>query len=335
MKMKFIFLFSFIIVTVCANLYAQTPQKSAAAQEADKLSVEVVKLFREKKFNEAEPIARRVISIRENELGKNHISVAEAWRNMGYIQVQIKNSKEAEKSFDKAFEIYEKNQPLSSANEKTFVEMLEASAFYDATDGFFDKAEKKFLRANELREKINGKDSLEIANNLIKMGQIYRVKDDLAKAAPVFFRALEIKKSKLGINADPVEEVYLETSCVYGRLKRTDELSKIKDEIYPKPSDDNPAATQKIAKGVVNGTAISLPKPAYPSEARQKRVGGTVNVQILIDKSGNVVNACAVDGAKELQRVSEIAAYGAKFKPTLFYGTPIKVMGVVVYKYVF
>lgn len=337
MNIKFTALFSFIIFA-CAGLYAQTPQKSAAAQEADKLGVEVVRLFKEKKFKEAEPLARRVIAIRENESGKTHVSVADAWRNMGYIQLQLNNNKEAEKAFDKAFEIYEKNQPLAPANEKTFVEMLEASAFYDATDRSFDKAEQKFLRANELREKINGKDSLELANNLMRLGQIYRIREDYAKSAPVFLRALEIRKQKLNLYDDPIREAFLETSCSYGKLGRTDELSKIKDEIYPKISDEDRAkiskSSRQIAKGVVNGTAISLPKPPYPVEAREKRASGAVNVQVFIDETGNVIHACAVSGAKELQRGSEIAAYNAKFKPTTLSGVPVKVLGVLIYNYV-
>lgn len=337
MKEKFLTIFSFIIL-VCANLYAQMPQKSAAAQEADKLSVEVVKLFKEKKFSEAVPVARRVISIRENEFGKYHISVAEAWRNMGYIQIQLKNNKEAENAFDKAFEIYEKNQPLTPANEQTFVETLEASAYYDATDRNFDKAEKKFLRAVELREKINGRDSLELANNSVRLGQIYRIKEDYEKAAAVFFRALDIRRKKLGADGDKVEEAFLETSCVYGKLGRKDELAEIREEIFPKISAVDMSAIsarpQQIAKGIVNGSAISLPKPAYPLEARRNRASGTVPVQVLIDKEGNVLHACAVEGRKELHQASEIAAYGAKFNPTLLNGKPVRVMGVIVYNFV-
>lgn len=330
-------LFSFIILA-CSFTYAQTQQKSDVADEATKLSREVVKLFKEKKFDEAAPIARRVISIREKEFGKDDISVAEAWRNMAFIQLQLEDKKEAENAFDKAFEIYEKNQPLSSANEKTFVQTLEASAHYDATDRNFDKAEKKFLRAVELREKISGKDSLELADDMVQLGQIYRIKEDYEKAAPVFFRALEIRKGKLKIYADEVEEAFLETSCMYGKLGREDELSNIRDEIYPKLTDAEADALEAGNKllnvGVANGKAIYLPKPVYPLEARRNRASGAVNVHVFINESGNVIHACAVNGAKELQRVSEIAAYGAKFKPTTLNGKPFKVTGIIVYNYV-
>ena len=107
---------------------AQTAPLSPALQEAQKISAEAVKLFQQKKFDEAAPLAQKAIAIRETELGKNHISVAQAWRNLAYIQLQREKQKEAEKAFENAFEIYEQNQPLSVADEKMFAESLPASA---------------------------------------------------------------------------------------------------------------------------------------------------------------------------------------------------------------
>ena len=39
-----------------------------------------------------------------------------------------------------------------------------------------------------------------------------------------------------------------------------------------------------ISKGVVNGSAVSLPKPDYPAAAKAVRAGGAVNVQVTIDE---------------------------------------------------
>lgn len=89
-----------------------------------------------------------------------------------------------------------------------------------------------------------------------------------------------------------------------------------------------------ISKGVVNGSAVSLPKPAYPAAARAIRAGGAVNVQVLIDEEGNVITAEAVSGHPLLRLSSEQAARSAKFKPTLLQGVPVKVNGVIVYNFV-
>ena len=88
-----------------------------------------------------------------------------------------------------------------------------------------------------------------------------------------------------------------------------------------------------VSKGVVNGTAIDLPKPTYPATARAISLIGTVNVQVLIDEAGNVISARAVDGHAFFKAEAERAAKRAKFKPTLLSDRPVKVTGVIVYRF--
>jgi TonB family protein len=97
---------------------------------------------------------------------------------------------------------------------------------------------------------------------------------------------------------------------------------------------DSQNVPKKISAGVLNGKAISLPKPSYPAEARAERVGGTVSVQLTIDEQGDVVSAIAISGHTLLRQASEQAARGARFAPTLLQGVPVKVTGVIVYNFV-
>ena len=100
--------------------------------------------------------------------------------------------------------------------------------------------------------------------------------------------------------------------------------------VAPKPA---PKKTTTLTKGVVNGVAIDLPKPTYPAVALRINLSGNVNVQVLIDETGNVVSARAIDGHPFLKAEAERAAKKAKFKPTLLSGDPVKVNGVIVYKF--
>lgn len=127
------------------------------------------------------------------------------------------------------------------------------------------------------------------------------------------------------------------------KLNRKEELAKIENKLYPpKPENDSLKVEGKalagknsnINVGVINGKALKLVAPPYPAEARASRISGTVNVSVTIDETGKVIRACAVSGAKELQRASEIAAYQSKFSPTVLSGQPVKVIGIIVYKYV-
>ncbi|MGB7069399.1 MAG: TonB family protein [Pyrinomonadaceae bacterium] len=106
------------------------------------------------------------------------------------------------------------------------------------------------------------------------------------------------------------------------------------------------AIAQEIKGGVVNGKAISLPKPDYPAAARKARVSGPVSVQVLIGEDGNVISAKAIVPTGEtapddkeairefLYEAAERAAAGAKFAPTMLSGVPVKVSGVIVYNFV-
>jgi len=108
---------------------------------------------------------------------------------------------------------------------------------------------------------------------------------------------------------------------------------QIADE--PPPPEVKPTPPRApISGGVLNGKAISLPKPAYPPIARAAHASGTVVVQVLIDENGNVVSAHAVSGHPLLQAAAVGAAKSARFSPTKLSGQPVKVTGVIQYNFV-
>lgn len=103
----------------------------------------------------------------------------------------------------------------------------------------------------------------------------------------------------------------------------------------PKPTPPPPPKpTAPISGGVLNGKAVSLPKPAYPAIAKAARAAGTVSVQVTISESGSVISARAVSGHPLLQAAAVQAAQGARFSPTLLSGQPVKVTGVINYNFV-
>jgi TonB family protein len=97
----------------------------------------------------------------------------------------------------------------------------------------------------------------------------------------------------------------------------------------PKP----PRRTAPISGGVLNGKAISLPRPPYPAIARSARASGTVIVQVTVDEEGRVISARAVSGHPLLQAAAVQAAYGARFSPTQLSGQPVKVTGTLSYHF--
>jgi len=89
-----------------------------------------------------------------------------------------------------------------------------------------------------------------------------------------------------------------------------------------------------LSGGILNGKAITLPRPEYPAVARAAKAAGNVTVEVTIDEEGNVISARSVSGHPLLQSAALTAARQAKFSPTRLSGQPVKVNGVLVYNFV-
>lgn len=129
---------------------------------------------------------------------------------------------------------------------------------------------------------------------------------------------------------DPVESQLWETVRSSLKIEAPVVAAKKADA-----SDSTPVLTgRSIRGGVLNGKALALPKPVYPTIARAAHAAGTVIVQVLIDEEGNVVDARAVSGHPLLLAACVAAAREAKFAPTRLEGQPVKVTGVIQYNFV-
>lgn len=106
----------------------------------------------------------------------------------------------------------------------------------------------------------------------------------------------------------------------------------IADPPPPPPERVKPPTVHKVSK-VLNSEALLLPKPRYPQIAVQIGLQGVVNVQVLIDETGKVVSAKAVNGHPILVPDAQRAAMLAKFSPTLIGDQPVKVSGVITYNF--
>lgn len=91
--------------------------------------------------------------------------------------------------------------------------------------------------------------------------------------------------------------------------------------------------SRSVSGGILNGRATSLPQPPYPPVAIAAKIQGQVVVQITVDESGDVIAATAVSGPALLRQAAAQAARGAKFAPTTLSGAPVRVTGVLIYKF--
>lgn len=103
----------------------------------------------------------------------------------------------------------------------------------------------------------------------------------------------------------------------------------------PEPASTPTASASKapVSGGVLNGKAISLPVPVYPEAARSARAYGIVSVEVTIDEQGKVIEARAVSGQSIFHAPSVAAARRARFAPTKLSGQPVKVTGIINYRF--
>lgn len=133
---------------------------------------------------------------------------------------------------------------------------------------------------------------------------------------------------------DAVKEMRLDRLTKLGSSD-SDTGARVVQSGEPYPSGTYKGTLPKtVSGGVLNGKALSLPKPAYPPAAMAVHAGGAVSVQVLIDENGNVIFASAVSGHPLLRAAAESAARGARFSPVLLSGQPVKVSGVITYNFI-
>jgi TonB family protein len=91
------------------------------------------------------------------------------------------------------------------------------------------------------------------------------------------------------------------------------------DQASPKPD------TRKVQSDVLQPVQlIHKNDPIYPPEAKAKRIKGTVVVEFVVDKEGNVTNASMVSGPPPLRDTVLAAIKEWKYKPATLEGKPIE-----------
>ncbi|HEV2666558.1 MAG TPA: TonB family protein [Blastocatellia bacterium] len=88
-----------------------------------------------------------------------------------------------------------------------------------------------------------------------------------------------------------------------------------------------------VSSGVLEATAIKKVQPLYPPEAKAAGVSGQVKIQILVSEIGNVIEAKTVEGHPLLRASALDAARMWVFKPTEIEGIPVKVKGILLFKF--
>jgi hypothetical protein len=193
---------------------------------------------------------------------------------------------------------------------------LTAKSYLHGTEPMPKLAFKVRVRALQLLNDRNDKRSLgwraTINRHLAVYSKLIGKQDEALRyrnaAGPLLVRA-DLKPFTAGQN--PYD------ACVYANLEGS---------IVNCAETDTPRETI-VNAGWLNSRAATLVEPAYPTEMKGDRSGAKVDVQVVIDKSGNVISAKAFRGPTEFHAAAVDAAMKTKFPPTILSRSPVKVTG--------
>ncbi len=304
-----------------------TAEQKASLSEASALMGRVLALHGARKFDEAIPLAQRAAELRKGVLGEQNPLVAESFSNLGVLYVAKEDFDRGEKHLRTALTIYESGgEPTENMGY-----VLDTLALLRWRVADYDKAEAYAKKAIDLKEKVHGEQTaqfLDSVNNLVK---IYDSAGRTSQRNALILRVISTLETAKDTVTD--RQSLVTHYCALRKDKQTPEVEAMTRRIETLLKWE-PANPSPMSVGVVNGRAISLMRPPYPDEARKAHASGTVVVEVEIDECGNVASARAVSGPGVLRKVSESAAKGARFTPTIINGTPIRVMGVIHYNFV-
>lgn len=306
--------------------------------EISKLNKELFSQYASGSYDAALSNANKIVELSTRKFGKANLATAEAWKNKGIVENAKGSTKEAETSFEKAVDIFEKHPEMDKTAGASFASALETLAVIKMRRQMID-GEGKMKLALKWREKSNGPDAVQTATPLAALGNISFWQRDYKKSAEFFTRALSNLAKAKEAGKEDITVIYYRTQCAYRNAKMESEFEPIKRDyeskaefiVPPNPADRK---AKLIHGGVLNGKALNLAKPRYPIEARQANAEGKVDVDVLISESGSVLSACAANNAHPaLMESSEISAYNSKFSPTTLQGSPVKVSGRITYTF--
>lgn len=316
---------------------AESAEQDAALKEANSLSLKVVELYSAGKFDEALRIAENVLSLRERVLPANDRRIADALANIASLRFVKEQHDTAEKLYGRAVAIYEATGDQDSP---IVVTLLNRLLLVTATKRDFNKAESLAQRLVNIAEKRYKPDQLEMAMPLITLAEVYRLKLDNKRARALYARVVDIveKFSPAAIPKDITRSLsnYLNLLYVQEGGKDSELTERINKLFVAIAASKPPGAEREVQGGVLNGKAVYKPQPEYPAGAKSARAQGIVTVQVTVDETGKVIFAKTVNKPAHysLALASEDAARQARFTPTLLDGKPVKVNGIITYRFV-
>jgi TonB family protein len=299
--------------------------------EASRLSVQVVKYYKDGKFDAALPLAIRAVEIREKALGHEHALVGDALTNLASIYLGKQKFGDAESSFERALDIFAK---AHGAESPKLCGILENLGWLKFARRDYGKAEDSMQRALAIQAKAFGDNSKEAAQALVSLGQMKQRLRQYAEAVTFYQRALDAREKVSGVDKIELADLAQKCSCALSLNKQRKESAEFAQRARDLLSSvGDPAGMVRRSGGVLAGSATHRVEPKYPIEARRAAISGLVTVEVMVDETGKVIQTRVLCGDELLAHSAEQAARQWRFTPTMLSGAAVKVVGSITFNF--
>ena len=85
-----------------------------------------------------------------------------------------------------------------------------------------------------------------------------------------------------------------------------------------------------VSSGVLNFKILNELSPTYPEKAKEQKIQGRVEVQLLVNEDGEVIFANPLSGPEALWAESVRTSVMARFRPMILAGQPAKITGRII-----
>jgi TonB family protein len=325
-------LFVILVITQLAIAQTTSPQpdaKSAELREASRLSRQVIELYNKDRYDEAIPLAKRSLEIRERALGADDPLTGDALLNLGSLYSGKKNYGQALSLYKRALAIFEKASTPDNAKISNTIHNMGWLYYAQGDTG---SAEGLFQRSLSVREKALGPDHIDVAFALAILGQFYQQQLKYPKAVEYYKRALAVKEKALGPDHKEVGELAMKCACALLQNRQAQE-SKLMQKRASMILHNGPVDPNRMPGPVLQGQAIYRAEPEYPMAAKQGRISGPVIIEVTVDENGKVIDAKSICGHDILAAAALEAARKWQFTPTRLNGVPVKVIGIITFNF--
>lgn len=310
-----------------------TPQsegaKSGELQEASRLSTQVVELYNKDRYDEAMPLAKRALEIRERALGASDQLTGDALQNLASLYAAKKNYGEALSLYKRALAIFEK--ALGPENAKT-ANIIQNMGWLFYADGNTSKAEENFQRSLGIREKVLGPTHPDVAVSLDLLAQFYQQQLKYGKAVEYYKRAFDVKEKALGPDNKELVEFAKKCACAMLQNKQSKEAMEmgVRARMIEEGRTFNPGS---FSGSFIQGKATFRKEPEYPLAAKRARITGAVVIEVTVNTDGKVLDAKMICGPNIFAAAAIEAARQWQFSPTQLNGRSVKVIGTITFNF--